>query len=370
MAESYATATDNITGFTRVQLLEALATFLAYDPSWTVYKATISDPADTGYDGEPVVFGKTNGTAEEDFVIHVWQTKRRSGVNVNIGMNLSKGPYIPWINGDTGTQWWSHNGARYGETEGLDRKYCHCRTSHTTDKILQYHFFGFDDFVYVVFLTEDNIWRNFGFGHINKLTSFVGSAFCCASWVTEVYSDQEKGNDGQYAQFFDLHGNTSENTNDDYNCSQVRCDTVGGTLRYALGSYLHRWTVTTGDNHQEMFGADDVASFSGHAYSSRTNWYAGFEYRKMESAPSSFGLTSPLIPIYIYIEQPSSQMALIGNLPNIFQLNIKNLAETSEIPIQGNQYIVFPASRKTSSTDNNDSTPNSYYWGFCVRKPV
>ena len=125
------------------------------------------------------------------------------------------------------------------------------------------------------------------------------------------------------------------------------------------------------------YGANDGWSSSGWTNSAVTSVYNGsdiasFEHDKMVRAPSTFSLTSPLIPIYVYFSTDFSTKyhALVGTLPNTFALNIKSLSERQEITVQGDAYMVFPTSRKSSSVNDGSNTPNSYYFGFCMLKKI
>ena len=369
MAYDYASDSKSSPGFTRNELLTAVEAFLDYDTSWTVLQA-ISPTAgegDTPATSDYSVIQKTNGTPTEDVVVHLWKGSDVSGINC-IGLNTSTGYTAD-------TNWYNQPGARFGRGNGVNaRTAVYTRCTHTSDNIVEYHLFGYPEYVYCVFKTSAGIWRNFGFGHTNKLSNFVGGGFTCGSYCSydDVYEDV--ANTGGYTQFFDMY-TTSGSSTDMRHCQQLRIDEQGspGDLRYGVVS--HR--ITSFPNDASVYGVNDGWVCSGQAYSNYSTFYnggdlAGFEHDKMLRAPSAFSLTSPLIPVYVYFSTDftTKYRSLVGTLPNVFMLNIKSLAETQEITIQGETYTVFPASRKSTTTNTGDNLPNSYYWGFCMLKKI
>ena len=353
MPYAYERQTKSGPGFTQNEVITALETFLAYDPSWTVLQnisltAGRGDlPALTDYS----VLHKTNGNSTEDVVIHLWQSNYNEN---NFGMNTSTGPAnltLPWN---------QQPGARVaGSTT------CYTQTQGCSNDIVDYHFFGYPEYVYVVFKTSADIWRSFAFGHIEKLSAVVGGGFaCCSTYLCRNTESDQAGTD-HHNIFFD--GVVATEGGRYRLISQVRADTKASTLRYIIGGEIN--AVGPEIVNSNYIGPNDIYSNSGGVYNGESGTNSRqFEYDKMRRAPSNFSVTAPLIPIYIYMGRGSEYISLVGRLQHVFAMNIKNISETSEITIQGDQYVVFPYARKTTSINPGDNKPNSYYHGMALLK--
>lgn len=339
-----------------------------YPGYWSVLESNDGDYT-TGDTGKPLVIRHDNQVAGEAVNIHIWRW-----LSTIFGLNIST-DYV----GPPPSVWYSQTGARFGEdaspiTDADDR---FCKMSHGNTTYSQYYFFGYQEYVYVVVQNSaTGIWRNFAFGHIDKIDDFTGGGFCCASFCADDNTYEDSSSAGGYTQFFDNYyvGVTVAVDNDRKHCSQIRMDD-GLTLRYVLGTCED--TIDNGPggtNWPRIFGPNDTYGFSGNPYYPSTTSnpvIQPFESIKLHNAPSTFGLTSPLVPIYHYINRGNDQRSLTGVLPHVFCLNIRDIVETSEIDIQGTPYVVFPASKKTS-TSGQDGTnlPNSYRYGFCLEKII
>ena len=367
MAYDYEYGVDSIVGFTRNQLITAIELFLDYDSTWTVLQ-NISISAGSGdapASSDYSILQKTNGTVDEDVYISLWLGSSVNG-NPTIAMNTSTG-YTP------GANWYAQPGARVGAgTDGTSPNVIYTRCSHVTDKIVEYHLFGYPGHFYCVFKTDQGYWRNFGFGHIDKLSDFVGSGFSCASFSMNSITNIDDADSNGAIQFFDSYvGSGGEQ--DLRHCSQLRYDEISNALRYGVTGHENY----TYEKNIGLYQPNGGWLYSGNMTSTRQasvdgGYVCPFEYDKMQRAPTTFSLTSPLIPIYVYFSTDFSNKykALIGRLPHIFGMNIKSLAETQEITIQGETYMVFPVSKKSSSMNDGTNTLNSYYFGFCTLKKI
>ena len=214
MAYDYASNSQSSPGFTKNELITAIETFLDYDPSWTVLQnistsAVIGDePSSANYS----VIQKTNGNALEDVVVHLWVGSTVSA-GQSIGLNTSTG----YTSGNT---WTNQPGARKGSDNDI-----YSRCSHAIDDIVEYHLFGYPEYFYCVFKTAGGIWRNFGFGHLDKLSDFVGGGFSCASYSTYDTGTIDDADSGGSTQFFDIYSGENSSNNKKH-CSQFRIDEV------------------------------------------------------------------------------------------------------------------------------------------------
>lgn len=326
------------------------------------------DPNTNGDQGDPIIIGRTNGTAADDLVIHMWCDFR-----ANLSMNLSGGPFNR-ASATSGT-WDTQPDARVGST-GATNTACMMKFAEmigvNAKTVTQYNFYMFNEFVLANWKQTNGIWRTFTFGHFNKLVDFIGSGFVFCnnepdagggiSWAYGMYSPL----------FVDMHG-VGQGGGEILHVSHFRCDKPDTTVRYACG--MNVAVYDTGAN-EVWVGVNGTSGCCGNMYSVSLNpsdggnKYSGFEADKMRYAPSQFGLTAPIIPLYFYVgnEQDSDEWSLVGNLPNIFGMNIQNYAETSDIDIQGSSYTVYPKSRKTDTIDTLDGIPNSYHYGYVIRK--
>jgi len=355
MSYDYDRQTKTNPGFTRVEVIQALEDFVAYDTSWTVLQAIPDTPVQghTPPATDYAVFHKTNGNAAEDVVIHLWDNFH---LEENFGLNTSTGPFNNTL------RWWEQPGARFGtDTDS------HTQTTSANGNYVEYHFFGYPEYVYVVVKTDSGIWRSFAFGHIEKLSAITGGGFACASSHVTSTAASDQANSDQHNIFFE---SVYSNSSTYYNyLSQIRVDTLDSDLRYILGGC----TDAVGPNatRTQELGPNDTYSTCGGIYNGDTDTDTlQFEYDKMRRAPSDFSITAPLIPVYIYMGRGNKYVSLVGRLPHVFAMNIKNIAEATDITIQGETYTVFPFARKTTSINPGDNKPNSYYYGFALLNKV
>lgn len=226
------------------------------------------------------------------------------------------------------------------------------RSNNMAGPFNSYHFFTntSPDYLHVVAETTPGIYRHFHMGQLSKHGAFTGGEYACACyWHMTVVTANQTPNwpDNVYhALPFDAHqqfGTTA-------NRSIVRADIDSKTNNWMQFYYAN----TYGGNYAKgvVRGSNDSLYESLH-----------------ERGPSEFNQITPLLPMLICAERPSTMTSPLGYVPDMRYVNMSNLTPGGTLTIGADEWLVFPLVQKTETWDNSSSaTPSSGTYGLAYRK--
>lgn len=207
-----------------------------------------------------------------------------------------------------------------------------------------YHFFTGDEdghpYVHAIVELTDGKYRHFYMGELVKKGSYTGGIYIEGTW----WDQSTSWMNNQDVQFHAVPGdaNTTQST-----FNHMRIDYDGKT-----------------NNFQPIMPAN--------------NWSANYCHGSVRSlgifAPlvaaenMKWNLRTPLFPIEYYAGREANQFSAIGRMPNVRQLNLRNIASGDEIEIGGDTWKCFPLSQRQSGAVAN-TVESSGYYGYAHLMP-
>lgn len=220
-----------------------------------------------------------------------------------------------------------------------------------------YHFFADDtaprDYIHVAVQPESGLYRHFGFGSLVK------------------FGDNWTG--GEYVYGHDM--STATNAPPDnvlHNCFLDGLATAGSlqiarsaTVRIASG-LLNQGAAVWGVSNaaaSASLGTDTAGNVRRQIHG---GFRAGMEARGFGNPIGS--LSSGIVPLYsigaYYRDPTASRVQLLGYMPDVRALNIRNFSPEEEVTIGSDTWVVFPFSRRTTANVLNRSA----FSGVAYRK--
>jgi hypothetical protein len=209
-----------------------------------------------------------------------------------------------------------------------------------------YHFWVGDEggrkHVHATVEITDGVFRHLSFGHIIKLGTYTGGVYIDAvNW---------------------------DETSDDINVPDSTNHQVIGDAGSGLTNRAHIWVDydSKTNNFQYVYQND---SFSvDRCYGSVR--FDGIFAALVSTQYMKWNLRTALYPIEYFVGRPSSLFSPIGRIPNMRQLNLRNIAPGGELIIASETWKCFPlVSRTDSSGSTSSSTHSSSYYGYAFRMP-
>jgi hypothetical protein len=258
-----------------------------------------------------------------------------------------------FMNGSTSFnsgQLWYNQPAALSYNDGTT-KYLMAGMVNLTGTINSYHLFhqsGSDyDTVYAFVESPVGIWQRIMFGRMstgNFGTTWTGNKgnFFCGS---------KSPADTNYSLSLNLFGNT---------ISQWNSPAPQGAV-YGLFNITTDW----------MSGNLDL----------NNSWFSPPRYQIVDSISKqssiwlNMGGSVPILqPINLLITRstsnmtPTSQLSLIGNLPNTYWVNMRDLTAGQTIKFPSAEYLVFPLTKKSDTWDSTNPNNGTYNFGLAVLK--
>lgn len=92
------------------------------------------------------------------------------------------------------------------------------------------------------------------------------------------------------------------------------------------------------------------------------------------NTPNSFNGLPVFLPVDVYMAaisgvQSSAEMPLIpiGEIPNLYWTNIKNLVSGSTLTFGSDTYVIYPFCKKSDTWDNTNANNGTYYLGMAIK---
>lgn len=251
-----------------------------------------------------------------------------------------------WVCGATGYSAGSAWNAQPGASASQ------CDSNNMAGPYLAYHFFtgAAPDYLHVVVETTAGIFRHFVMGSLAKHGAFTGGEYIGAAyWHMTVVSAGVTPNhpDNPYhAVPFDAYSYLGASANR----AAVRAD------------------IDAKSNNWMQFY---YPSFYGGNYAKGVvrGQNQGLLESLHERSPSEFNQITPLLPMLICGERPSTMSSPLGYVPDMRYVNMTNFTPGDTVTIGADQWMVFPLIQKTATWDNaSSSTPSSGTYGFAYKK--
>lgn len=222
-----------------------------------------------------------------------------------------------------------------------------------------YHFFtdGTTKYIHVVLEYSPGLYRHFSFGTINKVGTWTGGQYAAAMSIG--------ANPGLVSS--STHNilwsgcNSGTTTTDANNSSSVRVEGMPnqtGSMRWML------LTLQTANLGNDRAGNARIACPGG--FVGCNPWLTRYGFFRA-SLLNGF---LPLIKIPIFWRDtapaPDTYM-LLGFVPDVFHIQMANLAPGQEFTIGGDTYMVFPIIRKQNTSTSVEESKNA---GVVYRKVV
>jgi hypothetical protein len=218
-----------------------------------------------------------------------------------------------------------------------------------------YHFFTgtAPDYLHVVVETSAGIFKHFMFGQVVKHGTFTGGEYIGAVfWNMTVSGTAQNPNApdwGSHAVPFDSNASAATAVNR----SAVRAD---------IDAKSNNWMVfRDADTYNGNYAKGVLRG---------KNTAGGSLYESLHArSPSEFNQVTPLLPILVAVDRPSSMTSPIGYAPDLRYVNMLNFAPGETVTIGGVEWMAFPLIQKTDTYNNASSAvPSSGTYGLAYRK--
>lgn len=218
-----------------------------------------------------------------------------------------------------------------------------------------YHFFAgtSPDYLHVVVEKTPGVFKHFMFGQLVKHGTFTGGEYIGAVYwhmtVSGAAQNPNAPNWASHAVPFDANAGSATATHR----SAVRAD---------IDSKSNNWMVFRDANTWNGNYAKGVVRGIGSA--------GGGLYESLHArSPSEFNSITPLLPILVCADRPSSLVSPLGYAPDLRYINMANLNPGQELDIGGVEWLCFPLIQKTDTYNNTSSAvPSSGTYGLAYRK--
>lgn len=246
--------------------------------------------------------------------------------------------------------------AAFGSDAQLDDE--RCVNDIGDGPFVSYHFFEQDAspaYVHVVVEIESEVFRHFGWGTLEKFNDWTGGEYCYGQFQDE--STNSSGVDtATWAPFDAIQAGTSATSRrsttihaeglPNQGVSEKWLQHSGGISSQASQA---NWTDSAGQNKQLSLGG-----FRGGP--------VGYLLGEFRSDVSTGHI--PLYPWPIFTHDVSTSLWLLGNVPDIRGVDMRNFSPGQEVTVGSDVWIVFPSARRTEDNVVN----RTYYQGIAYRK--
>lgn len=215
-----------------------------------------------------------------------------------------------------------------------------------------YYFFEDDNYLHVVVEISSNVFRHLHFGEIDKYSDWTGGEYCCAQYQWVAGPIDFRNNCCFDGLFEDTGGDNKRRA------STIH---IEGMPNQDAAS---KWGQIWGYHDSAATIPDDTA---GEAKISCQGGFRGGPIARMFAwipSGSTSGMISMVQIGLWYVDISTSFVYLLGYLPDVRFLNIRNFAPKQEITIGSDVWVIFPLSEKTTSAGVN----TTYYSGIAYKK--
>jgi hypothetical protein len=223
---------------------------------------------------------------------------------------------------------------------------------------VSYHFFEQDAspaYVYVVVEIESEVFRHFGWGELNKFNDWTGGEFCFGHFAREGTNN----NGVQTTSTCFLDGIFTSTGTTAKRAATIRAEGFpmqGGAEKWLI--HIGGTSILDSADRLDTAGEIKRVSFGG----SRGGPIAvGMGQFRSDIATGHI----PMYPMVAFLRDFTSEFSyVLGSVPDIRGLDIRNFAAGQEITIGSDTWVVFPQTRRTEVNVND----RSYYQGFAYKK--
>lgn len=205
-----------------------------------------------------------------------------------------------------------------------------------------YHFFVGDedsrDYAHAAIEVSANIYRHMAFGQMLKSGAFTGGVYC----------------DGTY-----LQDDTTSRHQPDSQWHQVICDAFASInqnahIRVDYDSKINNWCRLT----------TDLTDTNAALGSYRNN---GILKSLMDAGVQQWNLRTPLWPLQYFVNRASNLRTLVGRLPHLRAISMRNFTPGELVSVGGEQWQVFPIFQRQINNVANTVISSGIY-GYAYRR--
>lgn len=210
-----------------------------------------------------------------------------------------------------------------------------------------YHFYALTeegkDLLAVVVEIQSGVFRHFVIADLIKYGSWIGGTYTNSTrWNTSTNQINQPGSsyhrvigDGNQAQA--------------QAAGHFWCDVDGFTNRWCAEWAYHDYTAS--DRGPGMFKSEGM-----------THWM-------LDAGWQRWNLRTPLLPIELMVNRPSSLRSLVGRIPAMRVCNLRNHTVGEIINIGGSDFQLWPWVARTDSWGSGNSTIySSAYYGYAYKR--
>jgi hypothetical protein len=214
-----------------------------------------------------------------------------------------------------------------------------------------YYFFEDDNYLHIVVEISSNVFRHMAFGEIDKYSDWTGGEYCCSQ-------NQFAAGPTDYRNtvLFDArYGYTSG----DFARRAATIHVEDLPNQDANGKWGQIWGINALASVPTDSAGEDKINIQG-------GMRGGPIARHFANIPSSAS-TGMVTMVQIgawYIDTVTDYVYLLGYMPDIRFLNIRNFAPKQEVTIGSDTWVIFPTSQRTESA----GTDSTYYSGIAYKK--
>lgn len=248
--------------------------------------------------------------------------------------------------------------AAFGNNSSLDDERCVNKIG--DGPFVSYHFFEQDAspaYVHVVVETQNEVFRHFGWGEMEKFNDWTGGEYAYGCYIEE--GTGSSPNDTGHWLFFDgIQASTNSQTK-----RNATIHAEGLPHQGASEKWLHHSGGLTNDPSSDS-DFDDTAG------NTKRITFGGFR-----GGPTAYLMGQfrsdvatghiPIYPLAIFTYDFSNNFCyFLGNIPDIRGIEVFNFAPGQEVTIGSDVWVVFPTARRTEDSVEN----RTYYQGVCYKK--
>ena len=233
----------------------------------------------------------------------------------------------------------------------VNEDYYNTITNALTGATTSYHIFYDTDYVHTVIETQPGIYSYICFGILDKYGTYTGGEYIAGSnwqYSTNVVNSPE----ANHTYLFD---NDSKNSN--YGGGHTIRVEVDGKRYFYNNIYIAAGKYCTGiiklAANRATYSVTEVPNS-----------------KEFLATPNIFNQVTPLLNTPIYIERGNNLHSPIGEVKGLRTINMKNYNHKDIITLGADNWMVFPAKKKTLVRDSTtgDTTPNSWLFGYAFKK--
>jgi hypothetical protein len=223
---------------------------------------------------------------------------------------------------------------------------------------LSYHFFENDAspaYIHVVAQTAAGVYKHFGFGELDKIGDWTGGEYCYGYYTDSAVNQTAIATDISIlfdAVFLGAMANIGQRS------ATVHVEGLSGMTG------AQKWGAVMGSRSAALTGDTDIngelltrllGGFRGGPVGSRWAHHDG----------SNFIGFAPMYPINLWHHEDSNgRVRLLGTLPDVRGISIRNFEDEEEVVIGSDTWIVFPSGRRTA----DNLAFRTYHQGIAYKK--